>query len=118
MKNDGMSASLSTTASEGGISSDHWLDFAIKEKIEGGKEMPVRRCVVIHFTGGHSAKSSIDFWRTPQAKGANAHLVIDRDGTVFQCRPFNRTCGHAGVSRWRDPRTKKLYTHRRSIFWA
>jgi N-acetyl-anhydromuramyl-L-alanine amidase AmpD len=94
-----MSASLSTTASEGGISSDHWLDFAIKEKIEGGKEMPVRRCVVIHFTGGHSAKSSIDFWRTPQAKGANAHLVIDRDGTVFQCRPFNRTCGHAGVSR-------------------
>jgi len=110
MKNNGMSASLSTTASEGGISSDHWLDFAIKEKIEGGKEMPVRRCVVIHFTGGHSAKSSIDFWRTPQAKGANAHLVIDRDGTVFQCRPFNRTCGHAGVSRWRDPRTKKLYT--------
>jgi hypothetical protein len=59
MKNNGMSASLSTTASEGGISSDHWLDFAIKEKIEGGKEMPVRRCVVIHFTGGHSAKSSI-----------------------------------------------------------
>jgi N-acetyl-anhydromuramyl-L-alanine amidase AmpD len=101
---------LSTTGSGGGIGSDHWLDFAIKEKIVGGKEMPVRRCVVIHFTCGHSAKSSIDFWRTPQAKGANAHLVIDRDGTVFQCRPFNRTCGHAGVSRWRDPRTKKLHT--------
>jgi N-acetyl-anhydromuramyl-L-alanine amidase AmpD len=100
---------LSTTGSGGGISANHWLDFAIKEKIVGGDEMPEPRCVVIHFTCGHSAKSSIDFWRTPQAKGANAHLVIDRDGTVFQCRPFNRTCGHAGASRWRDPRNKKLY---------
>ena len=63
--------------------------------------MPVRRFLVIHFTSGATAESSIEFWRTPDAKGASAHIVIDRDGTVFQCRPFNTTCGHAGVSTWK-----------------
>ena len=64
--------------------------------------MPVRRFLVIHFTSGATAESSIEFWRTPAAKGASAHVVIDRDGTVYQCRPFNVTCGHAGVSRWQQ----------------
>jgi N-acetylmuramoyl-L-alanine amidase len=72
--------------------------------------MPVRRCAVIHFTAGATAQSSVDFWKTPAARGASAHVVIDRDGSIIQCRPFNKTCGHAGKSRWRDPKTKKLYT--------
>lgn len=63
--------------------------------------MPVRRFLVVHFTSGATAESSIEFWRTPAAKGACAHIVIDRDGTVYQCRPFNMTCGHAGKSKWR-----------------
>lgn len=71
--------------------------------------MPVRRCVVIHYTAGATARSSINFWKTKSAKGASAHVVIDRDGTIIQCRPFNRTAGHAGVSRWRDPKTGVLY---------
>ena len=60
--------------------------------------------------GAEAGQSVSTFGGPLKPRGANAHLVIDRDGTVFQCRPFNRTCGHAGVSRWRDPRTKKLYT--------
>ena len=63
--------------------------------------MNVRRFLVIHFTSGASGQSSINFWKTPAAKGASAHIVIDRDGTVIQCRPFNKTCGHAGKSRWK-----------------
>lgn len=82
------------------ITGDHWLDSALRRPIQGGAKMPVRRFLVIHFTAGASAESSIEFWRTPAAKGASAHLVIDRNGTVYQCRPFNITCGHAGVSRW------------------
>jgi N-acetylmuramoyl-L-alanine amidase len=58
--------------------------------------MKVRRFLVIHFTSGASAQSSINFWRTVEAKGASAHIVIDRDGTPIQCRPTNFTCGHAG----------------------
>lgn len=66
--------------------------------------MNIRRFLVIHFTSGASAQSSIDFWKSPAAKGASAHIVIDRDGTIYQCRPFNVTCGHAGKSRWHDKR--------------
>lgn len=83
------------------ITADHWLEGVLSRPIPGGSSMPVRRFLVIHFTSGATAESSIDFWRTPQAKGASAHIVIDRDGTVYQCRQFNRTCGHAGVSKWK-----------------
>ncbi len=83
------------------VTPDHWLDTAKRELVPGGSEMAVRRFLVIHFTAGASGKSSIDFWRTPEAKGASAHIVIDRDGTIYQCRPFNRTCGHAGKSKWK-----------------
>lgn len=72
--------------------------------------MPTRRLLVMHFTNGASALSTINnHWRTPAAKGACAHIVIDRNGDIYQCRPFNRTAGHAGVSRWKDPNTGKLY---------
>ncbi len=91
------------------ITADHWLEGVPRDVIAGGQEMRVRRCLVIHFTSGASAQSSVDFWKTRAAAGASAHLVIDRDGAVIQCRPFNRTAGHAGKSRWRDPKTGKLY---------
>ena len=91
------------------ITKDHWLASATRRDLPGGLVMNTRRFLVIHFTAGASAESSIDWWRS--SKAASAHLVIDRDGTVFQCRPFNRTAGHAGVSEWRDPVTKEKFTN-------
>ncbi len=87
------------------ITPEHWLDTAVRDVVPGGSAMPVRRFLVIHFTSGASAKSSINFWKSTAANGASAHIVIDRDGTIYQCRPFNRTCGHAGVSRWKGFRS-------------
>ncbi len=92
------------------ITEDHLLRGARQDLLAGGSPMLTRRCVVVHFTAGATAQSSINWWKTKAAKGASAHLVIDRDGSVIQCRPFNRTAGHAGVSRWRDPKTGVLYT--------
>lgn len=92
------------------VTADHFLEGATRDLIPGGSSMPVRRALVVHFTSGATAQSSINFWKTPAAKGTSAHLIIDRDGTIFQCRPFNRTCGHAGVSRWKDPNTGRLFT--------
>ena len=92
------------------VGNNQWLEGVERRALPGGLPMTIRRCLVIHFTSGASGVSSIeDYWKTPAAKGACAHLVIERDGTIIQCRPFNRTCGHAGVSRWRDPRTGTLY---------
>ena len=77
-----------------------------QDPISGGETMPIRRALVMHFTGGASGASSIEAMRE---RGVSAHLVVDRDGSVTQCRPFNRTAGHAGVSRWIDPKTAKKY---------
>jgi N-acetylmuramoyl-L-alanine amidase len=93
------------------ITDDHWLEGAIRMPIPGGYPMNIRRFLVIHNTAGWSAMSSIEGWREKN-DGVLAHLVIDRDGTIYQCRPFNRTCGHAGPagkSAWRDPFSGQLY---------
>lgn len=71
--------------------------------------MRVRRFAVAHFTDGATAKSSVDFWRSPAARGAEAHIIIDRDGTIYQIRPFDQQCDHAGESAWADPKTGILY---------
>lgn len=91
------------------ITEDHWLEPVTKDIITGGSLMKVRRCLVIHFTSGATAKSSI---KSMRSQGLSCHLVIDRDGTIYQCRAFSVTCGHAGPkgkSRWRDPKTGTLY---------
>jgi N-acetylmuramoyl-L-alanine amidase len=82
------------------ITADHWLDTAVRRPVVGGSAMNVRRFLVWHFTSGATAVSSINYWNSTAANGACAHVVIDRDGTIYQCRPFNKTCGHAGVSKW------------------
>ncbi len=83
------------------ITQDHWLEPVHRELIAGGSPMTIRRFLVVHHTAGASGQSSIDYWRT-LTSGVCAHLVIERDGSVIQCRPFNRTCGHAGRSTWHD----------------
>ena len=68
--------------------------------------MQVRRCIVLHFTGGASGASSVEAMKQ---RGVSAHVVVERDGTIRQCRPFNEKCAHAGASRWQDPKTGKMY---------
>lgn len=91
------------------VQPDHWLDKATRLPYPAQAKMGVRRFLVIHFTAGATAKSSVDFWRTPAAKEAEAHIIIDRDGTVYQVLPTNQRADHAGKSRWVDPNTGKEY---------
>lgn len=90
------------------ITNDHLLTTAKQEILPGGSAMPIRRFLVIHFTAGASAQSSIDYWKELN-NGICAHLIIDRDGTIYQCRAFNLTAGHAGKSRWTDFHTDINY---------
>ena len=55
--------------------------------------------LVVHFTAGRSAESSLAWFKNPLAK-ASAHLVIARDGSITQLVPFNKVAWHAGVSHW------------------
>ncbi len=55
--------------------------------------------LVIHYTAGSSARSSLD-WFSNSAARASAHLVIGRDGAITQLVPFDRVAWHAGRSSW------------------
>lgn len=57
--------------------------------------------IVIHYTAGSSAESSVDTLTDPEVR-ASAHLVIGRDGSVTQLVPFNTIAWHAGESAWGD----------------
>ncbi len=58
------------------------------------------RFLVMHYTAGSSAESSIRWLTNPDAR-ASAHLVIGRDGSTTQLVDFNRKAWHAGQSQWR-----------------
>lgn len=64
---------------------------------QGGTITP--KYLVIHYTAGRSAQSSIDWFMNPQAQ-ASAHLVIGMDGKITQLVPFNKKAFHAGKSKW------------------
>ncbi|SHK70564.1 N-acetylmuramoyl-L-alanine amidase [Reichenbachiella agariperforans] len=57
--------------------------------------------VVIHYTAGRDAKSSVRTLTDPKIK-ASAHLVIGRDDSITQLVPFDTVAWHAGKSRWND----------------
>ncbi len=56
--------------------------------------------IVLHYTAGRSGESSAIYLTRPDV-GASAHLVIGRDGKVFQLVPFNIEAWHAGRSFYR-----------------
>lgn len=53
--------------------------------------------IIIHYTAGSSAESSVRTLCNPQIK-ASAHLVVGRDGAVTQLIPFDTIAWHAGKS--------------------
>ncbi|TDQ77465.1 N-acetylmuramoyl-L-alanine amidase [Sphingobacterium yanglingense] len=66
-------------------------------KNKGGRMNP--QFIIIHFTAGSSATSSINWFKNPNAR-ASAHIVIARDGTITQLVDFNQKAWHAGQSQW------------------
>lgn len=65
--------------------------------------------IIIHYTAGRSAESSIETLINPDVS-ASAHLVIGRDGKVTQLVPFDTIAWHAGRSAWGDRRGLNKYS--------
>jgi N-acetylmuramoyl-L-alanine amidase len=54
--------------------------------------------LIIHYTAGN-LNGSLDILSSSKA---SVHLVIDRDGTIYQMVPFNKAAAHAGYSVWNE----------------
>jgi N-acetylmuramoyl-L-alanine amidase len=80
---------------------DHYLfvdDLPVqyRESPNHGGEMEPR-LIVIHYTGDDSCEGAVS-WLCARQSGVSAHLVIDKDGTVYQLLRFNVKAWHAGKS--------------------
>lgn len=96
---------------------EHW--FAQTEDI--GAELVNPRFIVMHYTAGAAGAGSRDYMMLSPAQKqarrgasekiyASAHLVIDRDGSIWQIAPFNRMTRHAGTSSWRGLTSLNQYS--------
>lgn len=56
--------------------------------------------IIVHYTAGSSAESSIRTLCNPEIQ-ASAHLVVGRDGAVTQLIPFDTVAWHAGRSSYK-----------------
>lgn len=54
-------------------------------------------CIVVHDTGGHGVEGTLDWFRRKESQ-VSAHVVIDRDGTIYRVVPDNFVAWHAGES--------------------
>jgi N-acetylmuramoyl-L-alanine amidase len=61
----------------------------------GGEIEPT--LIVVHYTGDNSLDGALS-WLCASESGVSAHLVVAKDGRVFQLLPFNIKGWHAGVS--------------------
>ena len=90
----------------------HW--YRLSRDI--GAEMGAPRFIVMHYTAGGAGAGARDYMlKSPTQKQrllgaarkiyASAHVIVDRDGSIWQIVPFNRKARHAGRSRWKENRT-------------
>ena len=83
-------------------------DIAYKESPNHGKTIQPDT-IIIHYTAGASAESSINTLTNPSAK-VSAHVVISQDGKLTQLVPFNKKAWHAGKSHHREKTGMNQYS--------
>ena len=65
--------------------------------------------IILHYTAGATAESSIRHLSDPTTK-VSAHLVIGRNGRIYQLVPFNHKAWHAGKSSYLGRKNMNDYT--------
>lgn len=74
----------------------------------GGEITP--RLIVIHYTATHGLDSPLGWLTKKDDVPVSAHLIIDKDGTVYQLVPFNVEAWHAGVSEYNGERSVNRFS--------
>jgi len=88
------------------ISDKHFLEGSNVDYIDCSKnnrkfDRGMPDTIVLHYTAGRDGKSSAQYLAKDNVK-ASAHIVIDRDGKIYQLVPFDTIAWHAGRSSWKN----------------
>jgi N-acetylmuramoyl-L-alanine amidase len=86
-----------------------------------GTGLDAPRFIVMHYTAGGSGAASRDYMlKSPTQKQrllgsnskvyASAHVIVDRDGSIWQIIPFDRKARHAGRSSWKGLNSLNRYS--------
>ena len=82
------------------IGSDHLLDDVTYSPAHDRGHAITPKVIVIHYTAGSTAQSSVSWLSRKDRYYVSAHTVISRTGEITQLVPFNIEAYHAGVSEW------------------
>jgi len=93
---------------------NHWLtgEGVIRHpspNMSGKFRAGQRDTILMHYTAGASAESSVRSMSNPAEK-VSAHVVIGRDGMVFQLIPFDKIAWHAGESEYNGRKGYNKYS--------
>lgn len=75
----------------------HWIG---SPHFSSRKENKIE-AIIIHYTGGSSAKGTARWFRNPVSR-VSAHYIISRKGAVIQCVSLTNAAWHAGRSKLPD----------------
>ncbi len=76
-----------------GLVQDPKVKLQISSTIEHGAMSHVNG-IIVHQTDGATAKSALDSYKRPKAKGA--HFLIDKDGAIYQTASVLKRTQHVG----------------------
>lgn len=86
------------------IYDNHLLEGAIYIPCPKNKKKfnePLPDTIILHYTAGRDAESSANYLAKDGIQ-ASAHVVIGREGEIFQLVPFNTISWHAGRSNYKN----------------
>lgn len=92
--------------------SNHRLDVAEwipTNNLSGNFEEGYPDTIVLHYTEGGSAKG-VAQWLCKKEAGASAHVVVGREGEIYQMAEFNRIAWHAGRSEYKGRKNLNGYS--------
>jgi N-acetyl-anhydromuramyl-L-alanine amidase AmpD len=78
------------------ITNGRIVDNKVIDKVQSLIEktaMPVVHGIIVHQTGGATAESAFSSYEKGQS---GAHLLIDKDGTIYQTARLNKSAWHIG----------------------
>ncbi len=80
------------------IDNNHRIVGARNVPFSTGAALSDPRFIVVHNTAGNSVSGAVS---ALQGAGTSYNVLIDKDGSYHQLRPFNQRTGHCGRSNWK-----------------